>query len=280
MPNFLTRWYNNLLLTSGPRSPEQVAQAIEPDFPPFVPASDPWWLPEPVFTFTGWPKTVRFLRDIVITEKLDGTNAAVIVRHVTGEEYAALQYDLYNEDGTIREESGVILVTSFDDGESYYLVGAQSRNRVISVHQDNQGFAKWVQANGRTLAEDLGDGLHFGEFWGSKIGRTYGLADGDRRFSLFNPSFGFGQSFGHPEPSMDGTYQVKTPGLSVVPVLYEGPLDTAEIRLTLSRLQTGGSRAVPGYTNPEGIVIYHTHARKVWGKVTLDNQDAGKWELA
>jgi hypothetical protein len=100
--------------------------------------------------FKPWPKTPRLNgASMVITEKIDGTNAAVIVS---------------------------------PDGE----VGAQSRNRLITPVGDNYGFAKWVWEYADELREILGPGHHYGEWWGSGIQRGYGLRNGDKRFSLFN----------------------------------------------------------------------------------------------
>lgn len=100
--------------------------------------------------FEAWPKIPRLNRDIVITEKIDGTNAAVVIQE---------------------NESGIE-------------IGAQSRTRLITPEQDNHGFAKWVQENAAGLINHLGPGRHFGEWWGQGIQRKYGL---DRhRFSLFN----------------------------------------------------------------------------------------------
>ncbi len=98
-------------------------------------------------TFEPWPKIARLNRDCVITEKIDGTNAAVIVT---------------------------------DDGR----VGAQSRTRLITPDADNFGFARWVHDNAEALAATLGPGRHFGEWWGQGIQRKYGLDH--KRFSLFN----------------------------------------------------------------------------------------------
>jgi hypothetical protein len=42
-------------------------------------------------------------------------------------------------------------------------------------------------------------------------------------------------------------------------------------------MATFGFAAAPGFMNPEGICIYHTQTRSVF-KVTLDHNDAGKWE--
>ena len=99
--------------------------------------------------FKEWPKIARLNRDVVITEKIDGTNACVIV----------------DEDGGVY---------------------AQSRSRIITPEDDNHGFARWVQAHEGDLKAVLGVGRHFGEWWGSGIQRGYGLQNGDKRLSLFN----------------------------------------------------------------------------------------------
>jgi hypothetical protein len=62
----------------------------------------------------------------------------------------------------------------------------------------------------------------------------------------------------------------------VVPILYQGMFDTQMIDVVLHQLQREGSRAVPGYMNPEGIVIYHTAAGQYFKK-TITN-DSGKHE--
>lgn len=97
--------------------------------------------------FTPYPKLARLFRDMVVTEKIDGTNACVVVT---------------------------------EEGE----VHAQSRKRIITPEQDNFGFARWVADNADALRE-LGAGHHFGEWWGLGIQRGYGLDE--KRFSLFNP---------------------------------------------------------------------------------------------
>jgi len=99
--------------------------------------------------FQAWPKIARLNREVIITEKIDGTNAAIIIT---------------------------------DDGR----IGAQSRNRLITPEDDNYGFAGWVERNKEVLIPMLGPGRHFGEWWGAGIQRGYGLIGGDKRFSLFN----------------------------------------------------------------------------------------------
>lgn len=98
--------------------------------------------------FTPFPKLARWNREIVVTEKIDGTNAAVVV------------------------------------SEDLTTVHAQSRKRVVTPGQDNFGFAAWVAEHEEELATGLGAGTHFGEWWGLGIQRGYGLEE--KRFSLFN----------------------------------------------------------------------------------------------
>ncbi len=96
--------------------------------------------------FEAFGKIPRLKRDIIIAEKIDGTNAQVFI----------------GEDGSVR---------------------AGSRSRWITPDEDNFGFARWVSEHADGLRE-LGPGRHFGEWWGSGIQRRYGLAE--KRFSLFN----------------------------------------------------------------------------------------------
>lgn len=96
--------------------------------------------------FVPFPKIPRLKRGCIITEKIDGTNAQIVV----------------GDDGSVR---------------------AGSRKRWIYPGDDNFGFAAWVKQNEDELRE-LGPGQHFGEWWGLGIQRGYGLHE--RRFSLFN----------------------------------------------------------------------------------------------
>ncbi len=100
--------------------------------------------------FTEFPKIARFSREIIVTEKIDGTNAQIFIG---------------------------------EDGE--FLTG--SRNRWITPENDNFGFSRWAHAHKDELMA-LGVGRHFGEWWGSGIQRGYGLTNGEKRFSLFNTS--------------------------------------------------------------------------------------------
>ena len=205
-------------------------------------------------TFQEWPKTSRFFRTVVITEKIDGTNAAIGIKQVDVGEPAD------NRDPNVIEYV-------FRNG-SLYAVYAQSRNKLITPGKstDNHGFAGWVAEHAWDLVGFLGEGLHFGEWWGSGIQRGYGLQKGEKRFSLFNT-----QRFANINDDSLGL-------LHAVPELSTYTLSQYRIEDALERLQQFGSVAAPGFMNPEGICIYHTASRIVQ-KVTLDNNDSGKWQI-
>lgn len=98
--------------------------------------------------FEPFPKIARLSRECIITEKLDGTNAQVLIT---------------------------------EDGDVF----AGSRTRMITPADDNYGFARWVEGHKDELL-GLGVGRHFGEWWGHGIQRNYSLTE--KRFSLFNVS--------------------------------------------------------------------------------------------
>jgi hypothetical protein len=190
----------------------------------------------PPIPFRAWPKIYRLNRDIIITEKLDGTNAGVLIV----DETTAI---------THREEDGVYVRPG---------VYASSRKRWITPESDNYGFARWVDENKETLIRDLGTGMHFGEWWGQGIQRKY---DAPAKFwSLFNTTLWYGKDF-------------ETPNLKVVPVLYQGGWfeddGTYAPENAVGKLCENGSAAAPGFANPEGIVVFHTATNTPF-KFTLD----------
>lgn len=171
--------------------------------------------------FRPWPKTPRLFKPVVVTEKIDGTNACLIVN---------------------------------DEGEVF----AQSRKRLITKEQDNHGFARWAYDNASALAETLGIGHHFGEWWGHGINRGYGCEPGERYFSLFNVA-----KWGHLRNASP------LDSLSVVPVLWYGEMDTSSVLAVAKELKAAGSYAKPGYGRPEGICLFHTASNSIF-KVPFD----------
>lgn len=195
--------------------------------------------------FQKFPKIPRYKRNIIITEKLDGTNAQVAIE-------LAYPSDWVDVDSVIKR---------IQHHGTWYNVYAGSRNRWLTIDDDNYGFAKWVEAYAEELVVGLGEGRHYGEWWGQGIQRRYGLDH--KRFSLFNT----GRWLANPD----------TPQCChVVPLLYTGPARYEASDLALDMLSGWGSQAAPGFMNPEGIVVYHTAGRNLY-KITLDG-DAAKGE--
>lgn len=198
--------------------------------------------------FEKWPSIARLHRDTVITEKIDGSNAAIIIAEIEeGQECPD------NAVAEIKDET-----QPFD---TYFAVAAQSRTRIITPTDDNFGFARWVRDNARDLFVLLGPGYHFGEWWGGGIQRGYGLPKGEKRFSLFNT------------PRWRDTEFPEGLGVYMVPELYIGDFNTQTISDVLADLKENGSVASPGFMNPEGVVVYHTASRSAY-KSTFDECDA------
>lgn len=205
--------------------------------------------------FKPWPKTPRLNRGMVITEKIDGTNAAVHIARRTDEPtlVGGNLFWMQLSDADTVEVDGVA-----------YAVGAQSRKRLITPDQDNFGFARWVWESAEALVRALGEGTHYGEWWGSGIQRGYGLQKGEKRFSLFNVRR---YAVEHDLSSV--------PGLGLVPVLHEGPFDSAQVNRIVGMLGREGSFAAPGFADPEGVIVFHEAAGQVF-KVTCKDDEAPK----
>jgi RNA ligase len=202
--------------------------------------------------FVPWPKIPRLSKPIFVTEKIDGTNAAIIVRELEGEvaPCEALVVGLHPETGV----------------EVALGVRAQSRKRIISPDSDNFGFAAWVRQNATPLAQGLGVGSHFGEWWGVGIQRGYGMRE--RRFSLFNT-----HRWKRPDLAAMGLLEL---GVDVVPTLaIHGVFDSQIIDNCLRDLDSMGSQAAPGFKPAEGVVIYHTASGQMYKRL-LENDDVPK----
>lgn len=190
--------------------------------------------------FTPFPKMPRLSREVVITEKLDGTNASILI----APGYAG--------------EANVIHAWFDEETATDMVMYAGSRTRWITPENDNYGFAAWVVANAETLRE-LGQGHHFGEWWGAGIQRRYGKSE--KSFSLFNA-----HRWAESRPVC----------CSVVPVLYTGLFTTDAVEAAITKLASEGSVAAPGFMDPEGVVVYHTAAGIGFKKtVKKDEQPKG-----
>lgn len=181
----------------------------------------------PEIPFSPFPKISRWSREVVVTEKIDGTNAQIYID---------------------------------DTGTNVY---AGSRNRWLTLESDNFGFARWVHENRDELLK-LGPGQHFGEWWGAGIQRRYGLDH--KRFSLFNTA-----RWSDPATRPSCCH--------VVPVLFQGNMDELEPAAVVRDLATYGSRAAPGFMQPEGIVIYCVAGGQLFKK-TLERDESPKGQVA
>jgi len=136
-----------------------------------------------------------------------------------------------------------------------------SRNREITPEDDNYGFARWANDNKEALFAILGEGRHYGEWWGQGIQRRYAM--NEKVFSLFNSG-----RWGKAD-------LVDVPQLDVVPVLYAGEFSSEMVDTVMSSLKENGSLASPDYMNPEGIVVYHSQIKQMF-KVTFEHDADGK----
>ena len=211
-----------------------------------------------IYCFQPFEKLPRLNREIVITEKIDGSNAQVCI--------APVPHD-YDPDSMAN--LGIWMRNGL-------LVRAGSRTRWIrpGKETDNYGFASWVQDNADELTK-LGVGNHFGEWWGRGINRAYGLDE--KRFSLFNRGRWESSTCSNVLP---GVCEVETrsPGPAccyVVPILMRTEMKRFDCQRVLDALWNDGSQAAPGFTNPEGIVIYHTASKQLF-KATCQNDSLPK----
>lgn len=198
--------------------------------------------------FRRFSSLTRFSHDWTITEKIDGTNACIIIANI--------------DDPEINHALSFARV-----GDQF--VFAQSRNNMITPDNDNAGFARWVKNNADQLVEVLGHGYHFGEWCGAGIQRRYGLTT--KKFVLFN-THRWGALINHPEGGLLGGQ------LTVVPVLAEGYMDNpGQVALDcMTKLKEQGSAFAPGFMDPEGVVMRHGPSGTVFKK-TFDYDEQGKW---
>jgi hypothetical protein len=189
--------------------------------------------------FVGFRKIPRLSREIIITEKIDGTNGLIYI-----------------------DEANNI----FAGSRSRWLWGSVQEE----IHNDNHGFAQWIKKNKEELLK-LGKGYHYGELWGKGIQRGYNLQE--KRFSLFNA----GRWIKDKNIILKEKQEYCPECCYVVPILYEGIFNEEMIGNTLMTLKEHGSKASEGFMKPEGIVIYHKQGN-LYFKKTIENDSKGKDE--
>lgn len=174
--------------------------------------------------FLAWPKIPRVEnRKEFYTEKIDGTNACVIWSYADPDEKTLVTY--LTEVGPIS-------------------LWCQSRSRFITPDDDNFGFAYWARNCANELLK-LGEGHHFGEWWGQGIQRGYGM---DKKvFSLFNT-----KRWNTSNPNRPSC-------CSVVPTIHASSVEEAK-----QKLIDQGSLAAPGFMDVEGIVVFEYQTSTMW----------------
>lgn len=218
--------------------------------------------------FEAWPKTPRLSAGgVTITEKIDGTNAAVIIMPEN------TKWDEFHAEPRL---SNAVSRMWVPDKDQVYLIGAQSRKRLIFPGEDNAGFAAWVQWNAGELLDLLGPGRHFGEWWGQGIQRRYGM---DRKvFSLFNT-----HKWHKIAAERDDWWErARNINMDTVPLMHVGKFSDYFIQSALDDLRNNGSYAAASWgfagQRAEGIILHHASLSGNL-KVLLENDDISKSEV-
>jgi hypothetical protein len=217
--------------------------------------------------FEEFSKIPRLSREVVITEKIDGTNAQIAME-VYGRGMAECLRDW-----------PVSFAKEVDGGTLCMFAGSRTRWITPGKQTDNSSFARWVQEHGEELLA-LGEGRHYGEWWGQGIQRNYGLKE--KRFSLFNTARWSSEwnlqdfsTYNEDRKGILSTSCNEIPLCYVVPVLGKFIFDHDAIWEILVNLNIGGSYAAPNFRPAEGVVIYHT-AGGYFFKKTIENDESPK----
>lgn len=231
--------------------------------------------------FKPYGKTPRLFREVIITEKIDGSNAGIHIEPLQ---------DILPSDGIftpwegfppgwhyaeqwLTKDSSLALV----DGVGYR-VTAQSRNRIVTPNRsgfttDNYGFAAWVHENRQVLVEVLGKGLHYGEWYGKGVNYGYGLDH--KRFALFAVDR-------YDQAELLWARKLDVP-IETVPELWRGTFSEDIVMELINDLRTYGTR-IPHLSQgvhesqipkAEGLIVYHTQSRQVY-KVLCENDELPK----
>jgi hypothetical protein len=233
--------------------------------------------------FKDFRKIPRLSREIILSEKLDGSNGQIFIystkdklRFPFSDESNIPSQDFIDEYCVyIHPENPHVE----EDDKLFLFAGSRNRWLKIGKQNDNHGFASWVKEHGAELVM-LGEGRHYGEYYGKSIQRGYGLDH--KRFALFNVSKWAKRKEGVylndlREKTNNPKLEYCPDCCEVVPILYDGLFDTNVVDYYLDILAGLGSVAVPGFMKPEGICVYHTAAGQYFKK-TIENDKKHKGE--
>lgn len=168
-------------------------------------------------------RRVDFNEPFVITEQIGGSRVGVHIARVDSEPPAGGHGVRVEVDG------------------QWWLLRPISPIRWLGSERDNFGFAAWVRASAAQLIR-LGQGWHYGVWYGRGIMRSYGLDH--RRLALYDVE----RWTQIPERLPDRVESVPIVGRA------RGPELSSAVDRALRRLERSGSLAVPGQA-AEGIEI-------------------------
>lgn len=183
--------------------------------------------------FKEWPKIPRGGNGelITITEKIDGTNACIIIEEDPGSEF--------------REPH-------------LFVAGVQSRTRLITPDADNYGFAQWVKNYEEELLK-LGPGYHYGEWAGPGIQNNPHKLERKTLFLFNSERWRDGRQ---QRPEKVECVPILYEGELVTNWQGQTSIDEAMIKLR-------DDAEVKGY-EPEGVVVWY-HKTRRYEKYTFKN---------
>lgn len=193
--------------------------------------------------FKGWGSTPRFHKGLTITEKIDGTNACIVIW----------------------------------DGK----VQAQSRKRMITPDDDNYGFAKWVYDNAGVLTDTLGYGYHYGEWFGEGIQKNPLGIEG-KRFALFHATK-YTEDNGYELNKVDGleTVPLLFHGQAQFDTLAEviHGLSAFGSRVQGAQTHWDEGLTMDVAADAEGVIVWHKETQQKY-KILLKDDAFHKWEVS
>lgn len=167
---------------------------------------------------------------MVITEKVDGTNAMFII-----------------------ENKQIVLIGSHKEPKKMVndprwvkqFENAPDKERLLAEEprKTHYGFAGWIEDHKEELCAKLNDGTYYGEWYGPGINKN-------RDYNLTEKRFAFFQAHKWTDPR-----RPRVSGSDVVPILYIGSISTEACERAMEKLAKEGSQIAPGFMNPEGVVI-------------------------
>lgn len=210
--------------------------------------------------FEPFSKIPRYKSALVITEKIDGTNGQITITKCSG-----LVVDPMHDPTNLSPFCIDKWYDRSDDACFHMYVGSRRRwvapEGTVGLEKgcDNYAFAHWAKVNHQQL-RSLGEGQHFGEWYGAGIGRGYGMTD--KKFKLFNSARW--NDLNPNRPKCCGVVDVlpfTDPNEAMESLFENGSEITNDF----------GNR----FPNPEGIIVYHPGSRSYF-KQTFE-YDKGKW---